>query len=72
MTTAQEKDMEKPAPAEPRQLSCEVCLKEIPASGARSAEVGDYVAHFCGLECYRQWQAKAPAGAPPDPGKGKA
>ena len=37
-------------------ISCEVCLKEIPASEAKSAEAEDYVAFFCGLECYEQWR----------------
>lgn len=36
-------------------IACEVCLKEVPASDAESAETADYVAHFCGLECYEQW-----------------
>lgn len=38
-------------------LACEVCLKEIPASGAMSDEAKDYVSHFCGLECYEIWKA---------------
>ena len=37
------------------QVSCEICLKEIPASEAQNAEASDYVAHFCGLECYDKW-----------------
>ena len=40
------------------QVSCEVCLKEVPASEAKNAETDDYVAHFCGLECFEQWQKK--------------
>ena len=36
-------------------IECSQCLKEIPASEARSAEGTDYVAHFCGLECYDKW-----------------
>lgn len=36
-------------------IACEVCLKEVPASDAESSETADYVAHFCGLECYEQW-----------------
>lgn len=43
---------------EPEVLNCEVCLKEIPTSEAKSAEAEDYVAHFCGLECYEQWKAR--------------
>jgi hypothetical protein len=36
-------------------VSCEVCLKEIPKSEAAMAEAREYVAYFCGLECYRKW-----------------
>jgi len=39
-------------------IQCEVCLKEVPASDAESSETADYVAHFCGLECYEQWHKK--------------
>lgn len=39
-------------------IKCEVCLKEVPASDAESSETADYVAHFCGLECYEQWHKK--------------
>lgn len=38
-------------------VKCEVCLKEVPKSGAQSAEARDYVAYFCGLECYEEWEA---------------
>ena len=38
-------------------VKCEVCLKEIPKSNAQSAEARDYVAYFCGLECYEEWEA---------------
>lgn len=37
-------------------VACEVCLKEIPKSESKNVEVSDYVAHFCGLECYEKWQ----------------
>jgi hypothetical protein len=36
-------------------VECEVCLKEIPRSGAQSAEVRDCVVYFCGLKCYEEW-----------------
>lgn len=45
-----------PATAEPP-LSCDTCLKEIPASVAQSLEGPDYVHHFCGPACYERWQA---------------
>ena len=38
-------------------VKCEVCLKEVPKSEAQSAEARDYVAYFCGLECYQEWEA---------------
>jgi len=40
-------------------VACEVCLKEIPRSVARSLEGPDYVYHFCGQKCYEKWQAGA-------------
>jgi len=43
-------------PIENTAVECEICLKEIPASGAKSVETTDYVHYFCGLECYTQWQ----------------
>ena len=41
----------------PERVRCEVCLKEIPRSEARSGEATEYVAYFCGLDCYEKWQA---------------
>ncbi|HJX16863.1 MAG TPA: AF1514 family protein [Acidiferrobacterales bacterium] len=38
-------------------VACDVCLKEIPRSVARSFEGSDYVHHFCGQGCYDQWLA---------------
>ena len=37
-------------------VSCEVCLKEIPRSVARSQEGSDYVLYFCGDNCFVAWQ----------------
>jgi hypothetical protein len=37
-------------------VACEICLKEIPISEAKSEEATDYVLHFCGLECYTKWK----------------
>ena len=37
-------------------VSCEICLKSIPLSESKSAEAEDYVAYFCGLECYDLWK----------------
>lgn len=46
---------EKPA------LACDVCLKDIEHGEAETYEVDDYVHHFCGLDCYSQWQKKKPS-----------
>ena len=37
-------------------VACEVCLKEIPMSESSSCEASDYVAYFCGLDCYDKWR----------------
>ena len=44
---------ENPLPTE--QVSCKICMKEIPASEAKSEEAAEYVMYFCGLECYESW-----------------
>jgi hypothetical protein len=41
-------------------VSCDICMKEIPATEARSEEADDYVRHFCGLECYDKWRSQTP------------
>lgn len=43
-------------PREDVLLKCDVCMKEVPVSEAKSAEASDYVAHFCGLECFEKWR----------------
>ena len=43
-------------PLDPEQIACEVCLKEIPISEAKSEEASDYVLHYCSLECYAKWK----------------
>lgn len=45
-------------PVEVKNISCEMCLKEVPLSAAVSSEGTDYFAYFCGLECYEAWQAQ--------------
>ena len=39
----------------PETVSCELCLREIPKSEAAMAEAREYVAYFCGLDCYQKW-----------------
>ena len=41
-------------------LTCEVCRKEVPFSAAVTSEIEDYVANFCGLDCYEQWKKDSP------------
>lgn len=40
-------------------VPCDVCHKEIPLSEANHFEAEDYVAHFCGLECYSVWKQRS-------------
>jgi len=47
-------------------VSCEVCLKEIPRSVARSQEGSDYVLYFCGDNCFMEWQKDQPVAGRPD------
>ena len=49
---------DKTKPQAPEQVQCETCLKEIPRSEARSNEASDYVAYFCGLDCYDKWKGE--------------
>jgi hypothetical protein len=37
-------------------IACEICLKEVPISEAKSEEASDYFFHFCGIDCYTQWK----------------
>ena len=37
-------------------VACEVCLREVPRSEAVVPEATDYVAYFCGLECFEKWK----------------
>jgi len=41
---------------EPEKVACEVCLKEIPISTAKSAKATDYIMYYCGLDCYEKWK----------------
>ena len=48
-----------PVPLE--RVPCEVCRRDIPLSEAVVAEARDYVAHFCGLDCYDRWRLQREA-----------
>ncbi len=43
-------------PSSHQYVACAVCLKEIPHSEAKQFEAQDYVAYFCGLDCFDQWR----------------
>lgn len=43
-------------PLDPEKIACEVCLKEIPISEAKSEEATDYVIYYCSLDCYAKWK----------------
>lgn len=55
--------------AKAKRVACSVCLKEVPLSEAVVPEASDYVAHFCGLECFDKWRHQQPN---PDQKKPKA
>ncbi len=50
------KDKELP---EVEMVACDICRKEVPLSEAKVPEASDYVAHFCGLDCYAKWQKES-------------
>lgn len=52
-------------PSDAPLVACDVCLKQIPTSEAMVPEATDYVVHFCGLECYRQWENQRQASDAP-------
>ncbi len=43
-------------------VACCVCCKEIPLDAAFTPDGAEYVEHFCGLECYQRFQARATGG----------
>ncbi|MCK4587094.1 MAG: DUF3330 domain-containing protein [Gammaproteobacteria bacterium] len=49
-------EVTKPLPRE--NVACEICLKEVPISEAKSDEASDYMLYFCGLECYAKWKSQ--------------
>lgn len=44
---------------EVEKVPCDVCRKEVPLSSAVIPEAEDYVAYFCGLECYEKWKQQS-------------
>jgi hypothetical protein len=55
--------MSKPKQTAPEaRVTCEMCLKQVPASEATIPEAVDYFVQFCGLDCYDLWQKKIQQG----------
>lgn len=50
---------DQPESAEVEKIPCQVCSKEVPLSEAKVSEAADYVAYFCGLECYAEWKRRS-------------
>ncbi|CAC9252778.1 Domain of uncharacterised function (DUF3330) [Citrobacter werkmanii] len=46
--------------------TCCVCCKEIPLDAAFTPEGAEYVEHFCGLDCYERFRARAKAATESD------
>lgn len=40
--------------------ACELCLDALPPDEATHPDAGDYVRHYCGLDCFAVWQRLAP------------
>nr|WP_228111420.1 MULTISPECIES: DUF3330 domain-containing protein [Betaproteobacteria] len=51
---------------QPSTATCCVCCKEIPLDAAFTPEGAEYVEHFCGLDCYERFRARAKAETEPD------
>ena len=37
---------------------CSACEREVPISEAVVPEASDYMAYFCGLDCYARWRGQ--------------
>lgn len=68
---------DRPRPTNEPTVACEVCLKQIPRSEAKSREAREYTQYFCGLECYDKWRHDSGISEEPEereepeePGKG--
>jgi hypothetical protein len=55
-------DKQKLKPNEEKLVACKVCMKEVPASAAKSEEAADYVFYFCGSVCFEKWRRKGDRG----------
>ena len=44
-----------PLPDDEQLISCKTCLESVPLSESHISEAEEYIAYFCGLECYDLW-----------------
>lgn len=57
------------APREEERVSCASCMKDIPRSAAKSSEAAGYTVHFCGLDCFSEWNRQAERARLKEPGE---
>jgi hypothetical protein len=50
------RDLDNPMPSP---ISCQLCGHQVPLSEAVVPEAVDYVAYFCGLDCFAAWRNRA-------------
>ncbi|HEB62956.1 MAG TPA: DUF3330 domain-containing protein [Gammaproteobacteria bacterium] len=48
------------------QVSCGICMSEIPASVALSIEGDEYVQYVCGIPCHHKWKEQSEKNRNPD------
>ncbi|MCW9046503.1 MAG: DUF3330 domain-containing protein [Gammaproteobacteria bacterium] len=45
-----------PLPDDEQLISCKICMEFVPLSESQISEAEEYIAYFCGLECYDLWK----------------
>ncbi|HUW26055.1 MAG TPA: DUF3330 domain-containing protein [Gallionella sp.] len=50
---------DQPESTDVKKVPCQACRKEVPLSEAMIPEAVDYVAYFCGLECFAEWKHRS-------------
>lgn len=49
-----------PLPDDDQLISCKTCLELVPLSESQISEAEEYIAYFCGLDCYDLWVHQKP------------
>lgn len=49
-------------PEDDQLINCETCIKSVPISEAHITEAEEYIAYFCGLDCYDKWSHQSHTG----------